>query len=45
LETLLPNDFATVIEAVCVVADPVLTQDVGDSTWRADSLTWKRRAR
>lgn len=45
LEPLLPDNFATVLEAVCVVADPVLTQDVADSTWRADSRTWEGQAR
>lgn len=40
LQTLLPDDFATVLDAVCAFADPVLTQSVNDRTWHADRQVW-----
>lgn len=45
LEPLVPDDFTTVLEAVCAMADPMLSHDVSNSTWRADSRTWERQAR
>jgi hypothetical protein len=43
LQPLVPDDFATVLDAVCTFADPVLTQSVNDRTWHADHRTWDPR--
>jgi hypothetical protein len=40
LQPLVPDDFATVLDAVCAFADPVLIQFVDDRTWHADRRAW-----
>lgn len=45
MQPLLPDDFVTVLDAVCAFADPVLAQSVDDRTWHADRRAWERQAR
>lgn len=40
LQPLVPDDFATVLDAVCAFADPVLTQSVKDRRRHADHRRW-----